>query len=110
MSANANNISRDSERDLITAVGRPMVMMLIANLRAGNNQRLTGPVVNNTQPLYAANLDYDEAIDGVIVQHLTVAAVQLLFDTTLALLPKYVNALREEGIVHPHDLAQFTST
>ena len=34
-------------------------------------------------------------------------AIQEYFETTLSLLPKYVHALREEGITHPHDLAQF---
>ena len=87
-----------------------MALMILAQLRAGNVQRPLGPVVNNTQPIYATNNDYDEAIDGVLVQHLTVAAVQAFFDTVLALLPKQFHALREEGITHPHDLAQFTST
>ena len=87
-----------------------MAMMLIAKLRAGNSQRPVGPIMNNTQLIYAANNDYDEAIDGVLVQHLTVATVQSFFETTLALLPKHVHALREEGITHPHDLAQFTCT
>ena len=85
-----------------------MAVMTLASLRAG--QRLVGPVVNNTQPVYAANNNYDEAIDGVIVQHLTVNAVQTYFETTLALSAKHIHALRKEGITHPHDLAQFTST
>ena len=96
-------ITQDQEQDLITALGRPMAMMILANLRAG--QRPAGPVMNNTQVLYAANNDYDEAIDGVIVQHLTVNAVQTYFETTLALAPKHIHALREEGITHPHNLA-----
>ena len=101
-------ITRDQERDLITALGRPMALMILASLRAG--QHPAGPVVNNTQPVYAANNDYDEAIDGAVVQHLTVNAVQTYFETTLALLAKHIHALREEGITHPHNLAQFTST
>ena len=104
----ANIITRDMERDLIAALGRPMAMMILANLQAG--QRPAGPVVNNTQPVYAANNDYDEAVDGAIVQHLTVNAVQTYFETTLTLAPKHIHALRDEGITHPHDLAQFTST
>ena len=104
----ANIITRDMERDLINTLGRPMTSMVIANLRAA--QRPAGPVVNNTQPVYVANNDYDEAIDGAVVQHLTVNAVQTYFEITLALTPKHIHALREEGITHPHDLAQFTST
>ena len=82
-----------------------MAMMIINQLCAGITHRAAQPTVNNTQPIYAANNDYDEAIDGVVVQHLTVAAVQVYFETTLSLLPKHVHALREEGITHPHDLA-----
>ena len=71
----SRNISRYQERDLISALGSPMAMMIIDQLHAGILQLAAQPTVNNTQPIYAANNDYDEAIDGVIVQHLTVAAV-----------------------------------
>ena len=98
-------ISREQEQELITALGRPMAMMIPANLRAGVQQRAAGPAVNNTQPVYAADNNYDEAIDGVIVQHLTVTAVQEYFEQIISLLPKHVHALREEDITHPHDLA-----
>ena len=82
-----------------------MVVMILASLRAG--QRPAGPVVNNTQPVYAANNIYDEAIDVVIVQHLTVNAVQEYFETTLSLSAKHIHPLQEEGITHLHDLAKF---
>ena len=101
-------ITRDQEQDLIAALGRPMGVMILANLRAG--QQAAGLIVNNVQPVYAANNNYDEAIDGVIVQHLAINAVQEYFEVTLSLSPKHIHALREEGITHPHDLAQFTST
>ena len=52
-----------------------MALMIIEQLCAGNAQRMTQPIVNNTQPIYAANNDYEEVIDGAIVTHLTVAAV-----------------------------------
>ena len=101
-------ISREQERDLITALGRPMAVMILANLCAG--QRAARSAVNNTQSVYAANNNYDEALDGVLVQHLTVVAVQIYFEQTLSLLPKHVHFLQEEGITHHHDLAQFDST
>ena len=66
--------------------------------------------MNNTLTIYAANNDYDKAIGGVLVQHLTTAAVRAFFETVLSLLPKHIHTLREEGITHPHDLANFTST
>ena len=85
-------------------------MIVIENLCTGVAQQTVQPIVNNTQPIYAANNDYNEAIDGVLVQHLTVATVQAFFETILTFLPKHVHALRKEGITHPHDLAQFGST
>ena len=106
----SRTISRNQERDLITVLGRPMALMIIKKLCAGNAQRTAQPIVNNTLPIYAANNDYDEAIDGVIVQHLTVVALQSFFETTLSLSPKQVHALQEEGITLPQDLAQFNST
>ena len=56
-------ISRDQERDLVAALGGPMSTMIIAQLCAGILQRATQPTVNNTQPNYAANNDYDKAIE-----------------------------------------------
>ena len=69
-------ISRDQERELITALGRPTAMMILVQLRAEILQRAAQPTVNNNHPIYAANYDYDEAFDGVLVQHLTVPDVQ----------------------------------
>ena len=79
-----------------------MALMILAQLRAVNAQRPLGPVVNNTQPIYAANNDYDEAIDGVLVQHLTVAAVQAFFETVLSLSYKCTFMLYEmkESLTH----------
>ena len=67
------------------------------------------PLINNTAPTYVAAPDYAETINGVQVTYLTVGAVQTFFETTLTLAPKHIHALREEGITHPKDLAQFTS-
>ena len=61
-------ISREQGWELITALGRPITMMILANLCAGVQQRAIGPVVNNTQPIYAANNKYDEAIDTLLSQ------------------------------------------
>ena len=105
-----NNITQAQQRNLITALGRPMAMMIIKQLHAGNARRPGGPAVNNTQPIYAANNDYDGLIDGMLIRHLTVTVVQGFFETVLALQPKHIHALRDEGITHPHDLENFTST
>ena len=102
-------MSSDQERDPINALGQQMTMIIIDQLCAGIVQCTAQPIVNNTQPIYAANNDYEEAIDGVLVQHLTVAALQEFFETTLSLSPKHVYTLREEGITHPHDLTQLNS-
>ena len=64
-------ISCDQERELITALGRPMAMMILAQLCAGIAQHMAQPTVNNTLPIYAATNDYDEAIDGVLGQQST---------------------------------------
>ena len=67
------------------------------------------PLVNHTPPTYAADTNYSETIDGTLVTYLTVGAVCSFWEVTLALLPKHINALRDEGITHPKDLVQFTS-
>ena len=95
----ADIITRDMERDLIAALGRPMASMVLTNLQAA--QRPAGPVVNNTQPVYVANNDYDEAIDGAVVQHLTVNAAQAYFETTLALAPStFMLYARKVSLIH----------
>ena len=71
----SRSISRDQEKDLISALEQLMAMMIIDQLCTGISQRTAQPTVNNTKPIYAANNDYDEAIDGVIVQYHTVTAV-----------------------------------
>ena len=65
--------------DLLNAQGPPgpVAQRLIDLLNA---QGLTGPVVpplvNHTQPIYVADTDYAETIDGTLVTYLTVDAVQ----------------------------------
>ena len=68
------------------------------------------PLINNTVPVYTADTDYTETIDGAVVTHLTTAAVQQFWEVTLSLLPKHVHTLRGESITHPKDLALFNST
>ena len=66
----------------------------------------TGPaLVNHTQPTYVATNDYAGTIDGARITYLTVNAVKLFWEDTLTLTPKHINALCEEGITHPKDLA-----
>ena len=88
--------------------------MLIDTINAQNQGKNAGPavspLVNNTQPIYTADADYIETIDGVLVTHLTIQVVQEFWEVTLSLLPKNVHALRGEGITHPKDLALFNST
>jgi len=61
-------------------------------------------------PVYTADTDYTETIGGVVVTHLTTAAVRQFLEVTLSLLPKYMHAVDSEGVTHPKDLAQFSCT
>ena len=104
-------LTRNQETGIETALGSLVAQQLIDLLNAA--QRPTAPVVpplvNHTPPTYAADTDYSETIDGAQVTYLTVGAVRSFWEVTLALAPKHINALRDEGITHPKDLAQFTS-
>ena len=96
-----------------SALGPSTAATLIAQMNAnalGQPGAPPGPpLVNHTAPSYNVAPDYAETINGVHVTHLTVGAVQTFLETTMTLAPKHINALREEGITHPKDLAQFTS-
>ena len=96
-----------------TALGVPTAAILIAQMNAaalGHPGAPPGPpLVNHTAPSYNAAPDYADTINGVRVTYLTVGAVQTFLETTMTLAPKHINALRDEGITHPKDLAQFTS-
>ena len=104
--------NRNQITSIETALGASAAAALIAQInatQAGTGAPPGPPLVNNTAPSYTAAPDYAETINGVLVTHLTVAAVQTFLETTMTLAPKHINALREEGISHPKDLAQFTN-
>ena len=66
--------------------------------------------VNNTAPTYVATMDYFETMaNGNSVTYLTTVEVKALFEDVMGLTPKHINALREERITHPRDLANFDS-
>ena len=102
------------ENVIINVLGGPLGRQLIGLINDGapvvNTVPTIPPLINNTAPVYTADTDYTETIDGVVVTHLTTVAVQEFWEVTLSLLPKHVHALRGEGITHPKDLALFNST
>ena len=106
-------LNRNQETAIEAALGIATGRILIAQMNAAAQAPPGGPpgqpLVNNTPPTYVAAPDYAETIDGMRVTYLTVGAVQTFLETTMTLAPKHINALREEGITHPKDLAQFTS-
>ena len=104
----ANWLLQTQRSALRTVLGdNALANTIIEHLDAVQDGTMSG--IDNTQPAYAAHSDYSETIDGRPVVHLTVAAVQAFFEVTMSLDSKHVNALREEGITHPIDLAMFDS-
>ena len=107
-------LTRAQENVVIGALAGPVGRQLIAMLNAGvpvaNAGPAVPPLINNTAPVYIADTNYTDTINGVAVTHLTVAAVQEFWELAMSLLPKNIHALRGEGITHPKDLAQFNST
>ena len=65
--------------------------------------------INNNTPLYVAKTDYNETTNGITTWFLTVPNVQAFWEVTVGLGPKHINALRDEAITHPRDLANFYS-
>ena len=105
-------LNRNQETAIETVLGLQVGRILIDQMNAaaqGPTAPTGPPLVNHSQPTYVADTNYAETIDGARVTYLTVVAVQEFWETTLTLAPKHVHALREEGITHPKDLAQFTS-
>ena len=104
--------NRNQETAIEAALGHAAGRALIVALNAA--QLPPGappgpPLVNHAAPTYVAAPDYSETVDGTLVTYLTVGAVRTFLEVTMTLAPKHINALREEGITHPIDLAQFTS-
>ena len=103
-------ITQGEEAAIETALGAQIVRQLIDLLNAqGPPVTVVPSLVNHTQPTYVTDTNYFKTIDGVLVTYLTVVAVQNFWEVTLSLLPKHINALQDEGITHPKDLAQFNS-
>ena len=101
-------LSRTQRTTLRTALGdNDLADTIIEQLDVIQDGTVSG--INKTQPTYVANADYTEMIDGRQVVHLTVAVVKAFFEVTMSLNSKHVNALREEGITDPIDLAMFDS-
>ena len=66
--------------------------------------------VNNTTPTWGPAADYYETdANGLYTGFFTPIKVQAFWEVVMCLLPKHINALREEGIIHPIDLTPFDS-
>ena len=65
--------------------------------------------INNTTPTYVAKMNYFETNNWNTTWFLTVPKVQAFWEVTLGLAPKYIHALRDEGVTHPKDLVNFDS-
>ena len=66
--------------------------------------------INNTTPKYIDMTDYyNTKANGNTTWFLTVPNVQAFWEKTMGLAPKHTNALRDKGITHPRDLANFDS-
>ena len=74
------SITRNQKNEVVNILGEPLGRRLIGVLNAGvpggNAGPVIPPLINNTPPVYTADTDYTETIDGVVVTHLTTAAVQ----------------------------------
>ena len=78
-------LTRAQENVVIVAlpgpVGRQLIVMLNAGVpvaNAGPAGPVIPPLINNTAPVYTADTDYVEIINGMPVTHLTIATVQEL--------------------------------
>lgn len=118
MSGTANNIlasglTRNQETQLKTVLGDESVATAILT-------RLASPAVqpaaarapsnvNDVMPSFTPQADWTKTVNGTQTTLLTEPVVKDFFVSELGLAAKHVNILREEGITHPIDFAQFDS-
>ena len=65
--------------------------------------------INNTVPTYVDIMNYFETIDGNTTTYLTTHEVKAFYEVVMGLALKHISALRDKGITHPNDLADFDS-
>ena len=65
--------------------------------------------INNTTPTYVAKTDCFETMNGNATWFLTVQNLKTFWEVTMGLAQRNINALRDKGITHPRDLANFDS-
>ena len=109
----ASGLTRNQEAQLKTALGDDAVANALLT-------RLASPViqpaasrapssVNNVMPSFTPQADWHKVVNGVQVSLLTADVVKDFFVKELGRAAKHINILREEGITHPIDFAQFDS-
>ena len=117
MSANnilPSGLTRSQETQFTAALGNDAVAAaLLARLASPVIQpaasRASSNDVNNTMPSFTSQADWHKVVNGIQVPLLTANFVKNFFVKELGLAPKHINILREEGIIHPIDFAQFDS-
>ena len=108
-----SGLTRAQEAQLKTALGDDAVANALLT-------RLASPViqpaatrapsnVNNTMPSFTPQANWHKVVNGVQVSLLTADVVKNFFVKELGLAAKHINILRDEGIAHPIDFAQFDS-
>ena len=113
MSANnilPSGLTRNQEAQFTSALGDDAVATaLLARLASPVIQPAASRAssnVNNTMPTFPPDDDWETVENGTL---LTPSAVKNFFVKELGLAPKHINILRDEGITHPIDFAQFDS-
>ena len=120
MSANnaANNVrasglTRNQEAHFKAAIGDDAVATALLARLASPVIQASAPRaasnVNNTTPSFPAQPDWEKTVNGVQIPLLSSNVVKGFFVNELGLAAKHINILREEGITHPIDFAQFDS-
>ena len=116
MSANnilASGLTRNQETQFKTALGDEAVANALLARLASPVIQASAPRapsnVNNTTPSFTAQPDWEKTVNGVQVPLLSPNVVKDFFVKELGLAAKHINILREEGITHPIDFAQFDS-